>query len=286
MVLTDKLQIARDASASGESAEGALTLFDRVKRQEEQIAAALPAGMDAGRFVRMALTEFRRVPKLTQCTPESILGAMMLAAQTGLEPGGPLGQAYLIPRRNKQRGVMEAQFQIGYKGYIQLASRSGITIVARTVRQDDSFDWMYGTEEFIRHKPAVDSTLPAIYWYAIGHYPSGRRPAFVVIDRNVADRARMSSSTPDRGPWKDDYDSMALKTSILRLKNFLPLSTDVALAMATDGAVVIDTTARLEEVAATMTPNALESGDADPELDGDGLSEDEPVYGPGEEPFE
>lgn len=262
MSLTDKLELSAEATASGGSAESALDIYEKVKRQQEQVADALPAGMDASRFVRMVLTEMRRTPKLATCSPASVLGAMMLSAQTGLEPGGPLGQAFLIPRWNGREKVNEAQFQIGYKGYVQLAARSGVTLVARTVRADDDFEWAYGTDEYIRHRPVLDSQALALAWYAIGFTP-GRHAPFVVIDRNVADKARASAASPDRGPWSTNYDEMALKTSILRLKNFLPLSTDVATAMAVDGAVVIDTTATVEQVAAEMEPETTEDEPAE-----------------------
>ena len=69
------------------------------------------------------MTALSKDPKLQECTPQSFLGAMMQAAQLGVEPNTPLGQAYLIPYRNT--GQMECQFQIGYRGLIDLAYRSG-----------------------------------------------------------------------------------------------------------------------------------------------------------------
>jgi len=119
--LADKLEVAQAVQAEGGDTQAAMSIFERVQIQQEAVAKALPAGMDAGRFVRMVLTEMRRTPKLMECDPATLLGAMMLSAQTGLEPGGPLGQAFLIPRWSGQRKVMEAQFQIGYRGLVALA---------------------------------------------------------------------------------------------------------------------------------------------------------------------
>lgn len=99
--LADKLEVATTAQAEGNDPGAALTIYQMIQRQQEMVAKALPAGMDAGRFVRMVLTEVRRTPKLAMCDPATLMGAMMLSAQTGLEPGGPLGQAFLIPRWNK-----------------------------------------------------------------------------------------------------------------------------------------------------------------------------------------
>lgn len=236
--LGDKLEVSTNAKAAGEDPASALSIFELIGKQQEQVAKALPAGMDAGRFVRMVLTEVRRTPKLSLCDPATLLGAMMLSAQTGLEPGGPLGQAFLIPRWSGRNKVNECQFQIGYKGYVQLAARSGVTVTARTVREGDAFDWCYGTDEFVRHQPVLDSDGRAVAWYAIGQFADRRRPVFVVIDRNTTEQAKAASSSGDRGPWGTHYDAMAQKTALLRLSAFLPLSTDVALAMAADGAVV------------------------------------------------
>ena len=74
---------------------------------KDQIAKALPSVMTPERFTRIALTAVSNNPQLAHCTPMSFLGAMMQAAQLGLEPNTPLGQAYLIPYRNK--GTLEAQ---------------------------------------------------------------------------------------------------------------------------------------------------------------------------------
>ena len=90
-----------------------------IKSMEGEIKKALPSVITPERFTRMTLSAISTNPKLAQCTPASFLGAMMSAAQLGLEPNTPLGQAYLIPYKN--RGNDEVQFQIGYKGLIDLA---------------------------------------------------------------------------------------------------------------------------------------------------------------------
>lgn len=262
MGLSDKLEVVAAAS----DAPTALTIIDKVRQQQEQVALALPAGMDAGRFIRMVLTEMKRTPKLMECTTESLLGGMMLSAQTGLEPGGPLGQAWLIPRWNGRAKVTEAQFQIGWRGYVQLAARSGVTLTARTVREDDLFEWEYGTSEFLRHRPKIDSESRPFAWYSLAHFADGRRSSFTVIDKNVAALARTMAQTDK--VWSKHYDAMARKTAILRHVPFLSLSTDVQLAMKVDGAVVTDASASVEAVAE----------DSD-------LWDNPDEYEPGEEPF-
>ena len=106
------------------------------------------------RFTRITLSALSTNAKLQETTPQSFLGAMMTAAQLGLEPNTPLGQAYLIPFRNK--GVLECQFQLGYKGLIDLAYRSGqISVIqAHTVYENDEFEYELGLDPKLKHVPA------------------------------------------------------------------------------------------------------------------------------------
>lgn len=83
------------------------TLKDYVKMMEPAIKKALPNVMTPERFSRIVFTALTANPKLAECTPESFCGAMMQAAQLGLEPNTPLGQAYLIPYGK------QCQFQLG-----------------------------------------------------------------------------------------------------------------------------------------------------------------------------
>ena len=87
---------------------GKATMQAYIKQMEGEIRKALPAVMTPERFTRIVLSALSSNPTLAQTTPQSFLGAMMTAAQLGVEPNTPLGQAYLIPFRNK--GVLECQF--------------------------------------------------------------------------------------------------------------------------------------------------------------------------------
>ena len=129
-----------------ENNSGKKTIQQYIKSMEGEIKRALPSVITPERFTRMVLSALSTNPKLAACTPKSFLGAMMSAAQLGLEPNTPLGQAYLIPYRNK--GVDEVQFQIGYKGLVDLAYRSGeVEVVqAQTVYENDKFECEYGLE--------------------------------------------------------------------------------------------------------------------------------------------
>lgn len=99
-----------------------MSIADMVKAMEPEIKRALPSVITPERFTRMALSALNITPKLSQCSQMSFLGALMNAAQLGLEPNTPLGQAYLIPYKNK--GKLDCQFQIGYKGLLDLVYRN------------------------------------------------------------------------------------------------------------------------------------------------------------------
>ena len=140
---------------------------DYVESMAPAIEAALPSVMTPERFTRITLSALSTNPKLQECTPQSFLGAMMTAAQLGLEPNTPLGQAYLIPFRN--HGVMECQFQLGYKGMLDLVYRSGeVSIIqAHTVYSNDQFEYELGLDPKLQHKPAMGDRGDPIAYYAV-----------------------------------------------------------------------------------------------------------------------
>jgi recombination protein RecT len=90
---------------------GGKTMQQYIKSMEGEIRKALPAAITPERFTRIVLSAISANPQLADCTPKSFLAAMMACAQMGLECNTPLGQAYLIPYRNK--GRLECQFQLG-----------------------------------------------------------------------------------------------------------------------------------------------------------------------------
>ena len=123
-----------------------MTISDMIKALEPEIKRALPSVLTPERFTRMALSAINNTPKLAECSPMSFIAALMNAAQLGLEPNTPLGQAYLIPYKNK--GNLECQFQIGYRGMIDLAYRNERmqSIEAHTVYENDDFSYSFGLE--------------------------------------------------------------------------------------------------------------------------------------------
>ena len=113
--MTDIKQALEQRASAGKNQPVKLTknmsIVDMVKVLEPEIRRALPAFLTPERFTRMALSAINNTPELAECTPMSFIGALMNAAQLGLEPNTPLGQAYLIPYKNK--GVLECHYRRG-----------------------------------------------------------------------------------------------------------------------------------------------------------------------------
>lgn len=207
---------------------------DLLKRMHTQIEKALPSVITPERFTRIALTAYSRNEKLQECTAESFLGSMMQAAQLGVEPNTPLGQAYLIPYRN--RGVMEVQFQLGYRGMIDLAYRSGgvQNIQAHEVYENDTFEYELGLEPKLRHVPALKDRGDVILYYAVFKLTNGGIGFEVMSKEDVEAFAKKKSKTYGTGPWQSDFDAMAKKTLVKRLLKFAPLKSDFVRAVTTD----------------------------------------------------
>src|SRR6185436_8601826 len=185
-----------------------------LEQSKTQIKMALPRHLDADRLLRIAMTSIQRTPKLLECTKRSLLGAIMEAAQLGLMPDGVLGHAYLVPFRNTRNGGrMEVQLIPGYRGLIDLARRSGKveSIQARVVHKKDSFDFAYGDEPFLKHRPSDEEDPGAMTAaYAVARLVGGEK-AFEVMWKAQIDAIRKRSKASDSGPWVTDYEEMARK---------------------------------------------------------------------------
>lgn len=210
-----------------------------IRAMEPQIKNALPTVMTPERFTRIVLTALSSNPKLGQCTPNSFLGAMMQAAQLGVEPNTPLGQAYLIPYRNK--GTLECQFQLGYKGLIDLAYRSGAvqSIQAHEVHENDEFEYSYGLDGTIRHKPALKDRGPVIAYYGVWKTKDGGYGYEVMsVDEVISVRDQYSKAADSKfSPWATNFDAMAKKTVLKRALKYAPLKTEFARALSQDNTI-------------------------------------------------
>lgn len=224
-------------------------ITSKIDDNEERILSALTPTISRSQFMAVALQAIARSSRLLECTPSSIVLALIDAAELGLVPSGLMGSAYLVPYRNGKTRLYEAKLIPGYRGLIDLARRSGEvrTVEAQVVRQRDAFDYQYGTGQFIRHVPYLNLTNergpetvddrgevklgvlldggPYIAVWARAVLASGEEQ-FDVKGMAFVDRIRARSKSADDGPWVTDYEAMARKTMARQLLKYLPLAVD------------------------------------------------------------
>ena len=231
------------ASNNKPVAKKQMAIKDYIKSYEKEIAKALPSVISAERFARIATTAVTQNPALAACSPQSFIGAMLTAAQLGLEPNTPLGHSYLIPYGNT------CQFQLGYRGMIELAHRSGDikSIEAHVVYANDEFDFEFGLEPKLKHKPAKKDRGDATWVYAVYHTKEGGY-GFEVMSVEDINRHKAKYSKAKNSPWDTEWSAMAKKTVLKRVLKYAPLKTEFARAMATDE---------------TTTDAVIENGDID-----------------------
>lgn len=231
--------IQKKAAANIAAKEAPKTIQDYIKKMAPEIEKALPSVITPERFTRITLSALSTNPMLQNCSPKSFLGAMMTSAQLGMEVNTPLGQAYLIPRRNGKTGEWECQFQLGYKGLVDMAHRSGEIrdIQAHTVYEKDEFIYELGLEPKLIHKPATKDRGAATHFYAVYHTKNGGYGFEVMSAEDVRAHAMKYSDSMKRGsfsPWTTSYEEMAKKTVLKRCLKLAPMSTEYVRASLQD----------------------------------------------------
>ncbi len=203
-----------------------------------EIARAIPRHMNADRLARIALTEFRKNPKLADCAPKSVFAAIIIASQLGLEPG-LLGQAYLIPFKS------ECQLIPGYQGLIDLVRRTGKVkrIEAHVVREGDKFTYKTGLVTVLEHEPNFDGVEgPLILAYAVAEFTDGGYHVEVMSKHQIEtirDNSQGYKSAiqyKKDHPWISNTDEMWRKTLIRRICKYLPKSAELVTAIGLDDA--------------------------------------------------
>jgi recombination protein RecT len=210
-----------------------------LEKYRNEITQALPAHLVGEQFMRLILQEFRLNPQLIQCSPASILGAVMTCARLGLEPGS-LGMIYLIPfKRSVKEGgdwskILEAQVQVGYRGYVQLAYRSEkvASITPYTINENDLFEWHGGHDNMMRHEITDwQNRGKVLGYYLVIKMKDGAtavsRPwsaAEVETHRKKFAQTSGAAMTP---AWKNSYDTMAFKTVFKDMVRWFPISTEM-----------------------------------------------------------
>jgi recombination protein RecT len=198
-----------------------------------QLRKVLPKYLTAERMARVMLTACIKTPKLLQCTRESLLQAMMICSQAGLEPDGR--NAHLIPYGDTVQVIFD------YKGLVALAERNGVkNIYADKVCDNDKFRaWVEDGVKKLNHE--IDFTKPRGNAYA--YYSSCRRSDMLdyeVMTKDEVDAIRKRSKAAGNGPWVTDYDEMAKKTVLRRMSKRWDLSSEVAEVINDDDDVPTD----------------------------------------------
>jgi recombination protein RecT len=212
------------------------TIRDLLLKNKDQIAMALPRFMSVDRMIRTVMTSVAVTPGLLDCTPRSLLGAVIMSAQLGLEPG-VMGQAYFIPFRNSKAGTTEIQFIIGYLGLLSLCRRSGTisTIQAHEVYEKDTFTYAYGLNPILEHRPSQDAEPGNItHFYAVARLKDGGGQFEVMTLAQIEKHRDRYSRAAKQGPWVSDFTAMAKKTVLRRLCKLLPASVELQTAVSLD----------------------------------------------------
>lgn len=226
MATTNKM--IQNATAKNLSTAGKPSMQQYIKQMETEIKKALPSVLTPERFTRIVLSALSTNPKLGECTPQSFLGAMMTAAQLGVEPNTPLGQAYLLPYWNGRNNCYECQFQLGYKGLLDLAYRSGdISVVqSQVVYENDEFSYSYGLEPELKHIPAKGDRGDPTHVYAVFRTQSDGYGYEVASIEDIRAHAQRYSKSFSNGPWQTNFEEMAKKTVLKRVLKYAPLKSE------------------------------------------------------------
>ena len=219
-----------------------------------ELAKMIPKHLTLDRLLKVATIAATTTPALAKCDIPSLVAAIGQCAQMGLEPNTILGQAYLVPFNTKRKvngvdtWVNSVQVIVGYRGYIDLARRSGqiVSLSAHEVCANDRFDYAYGLVERLEHVPARVDRGEVVGFYSVAHLKDGGHAfEFMSVEQVEAIRDQsqgwqqaLKYKKETNHPWHKHFVQMGRKTAIRRLMNYLPLSIELQTAMQADGSRV------------------------------------------------
>ncbi|CUN15254.1 P33 [Anaerostipes hadrus] len=217
---------------------------DAVKNQINNVIG----GKNGDRFISSIVSAVQTNSALQECTNPSILSAALLGESLKLSPSPQLGQYYMVPFNNNKKGYKEAQFQLGYKGYIQLAIRSGqykkLNVLAIKEGELVRFDPLNEEIEvnLIEDEEAREEAK-AVGYYAMFEYTNGFKKAMYWSKKKMEAHALKYSKgyKAKKGYtfWEKDFDAMAYKTMLRQLiSKWGIMSIDMQSAMDADMAVI------------------------------------------------
>jgi recombination protein RecT len=204
-----------------------MVLRQGLESKRDDIMAALPDKLDADRFIMVALTAATKNERLRECSMASIYLSLMESARAGLFPDNK--EAAIIPYGG------HAEFVPMVAGLIRLMLRSpGLTKVeARVVRDGDEFDYQYGLDPQLIHKPVGSSDREITHAYAV-MWRQGAGPTFEVVTREEIEQVRAASKAPNSPAWRDWLGEMCRKVALKRLAKYADLSPEATRAIELD----------------------------------------------------
>ena len=255
---------------------------DAVKDQINKVVG----GKNGTRFISSIVSAVQATPALQECTNSSILSAALLGESLNLSPSPQLGQYYMVPYDNRSKGAKEAQFQLGYKGYIQLATRSSQykKLNVLSIKEGELIRFDPLNEEIEVNLIQDDEqreAAPTIGYYAMFEYTNGFRKAM------YWSRAKMEAHAKKYSPgykrdlekgtswtfWAKDFDAMAYKTMLRQLiSKWGIMSIDLQDAIDSDMAVIREDGSR--DYVETVQPDAVEEA-AVPQEESAAVQEDD-----------
>lgn len=205
-------------------------------------------GEKGQQFITAIISAVSTNPQLAECDHSTILSAALVGQALNLSPSPQLGQYYMVPFNDNKRGCKVAQFQIGYKGYIQLAIRSGyykkLNVLAIKEGELVKYDAL---NEDIEVKLIEDEEkrekAPTIGYYAMFEYLNGFRKTLYWTKKHMEAHAEKYSMgyKAHKGYtfWEKDFDGMAYKTMLRQLiSKWGIMSVDMQKAMESDMAEI------------------------------------------------
>lgn len=224
----------------------------KVKARFEEIL-----GKKAPGFISSIISAAQMVPALQKCEPGSVVGAAAVAASLDLPINQSLGQAAIVPYGN------QAQFQIMSRGYIQLAQRSGqyLTMNASPVLEGQLVSNNPITGECVFDAAAKKSEKVIGYVFFFKLLNGFEKYTYMTVDEIQAHGKKYAKSyANEKGLWKTDFQSMALKTVVKRgLSKWGPLSTEMQKAIEVDQAAIRDD-GTADYIDSTATPDEAHEG--------------------------
>lgn len=220
------------------------TFKDALKRAEKSLSAIAAKHITPERLTKVALGAATRNPQLLECTPASLVRAIMQGAELGLEPGSALNHAYLVPFKNTKTNpaCWEAQLIVSAQGMAELAYRSGLVsfISVEVVYDGDLFEYEQGLDPKLRHVPSDMTVDPEkiTHAYMVVGLKDGSK-VFRVMGRKALDRIKARSNAVKNGrfsPWDSDAAEMYRKTVAKNGFKYVPKSIEMARAIALDNA--------------------------------------------------